>query len=347
MSFSFPVRRFLQGTTKTETPDKRFGRVEWVLARPMYRFQTVDLSSVPAKSRAQALRLELAQWTPYKNTSYYIGWHAQKALVWGWDADKVNQALLAQGLKLQQVKVLPETVLHPPLSDGLCVTQCSEGFEMQLWRHGRLEHNRWLAQAPTPEEWLMFQRDAGTPPSDQQDQTPTARRVPLNDHAWISEGLLAGENTRRWERLAITAITLVLLAPTLWFGFSLLKLQQIEAVLRDQRTQLLADAAPLAQARSQALEFKERSTTLLALNTYPSQTQLMATIAELLPKDNSYLKGWDYQQGQLKITLASVNDVSTTFIIGALQQAGPFSDVKAVPGRDPKSVTFEMTVKGK
>ena len=100
------------------------------------------------------------------------------------------------------------------------------------------------------------------------------------------------------------------------------------------------------QARGQALDHLMRINTLRALAKYPGQLALMAKVAGVLPQDKSYLKDWDFQAGQLKITIASTSDISTTFLIGVLQQAGPFRDVKALPGRDTKSVTFQMDITG-
>jgi hypothetical protein len=344
MLFSFPVRRFIQGSQKTETPPKRLGKLQWVLARPLYRFQTFDLAQVPAKNRSQALRLELAQWTPFANSSYYIGWHAAQALVWAWDADKVTHALLAQGLKPQQVLALPESVLQPPVNAGLSITQCAEGYELQHWRANHLTHTRWLAQPPTPEEWLMFQRDAGTPPDAQQSQAPAPRAPLLQDRPWVIESGASAAPAAQTERLIFALASLLLLVPTLWFGFSLLKLQQSTSQLHEEQAALLPQATPIIAARGQALDHLARLQTLMALDAYPSQLTLMAKVADILPQDKSYLKGWDFQHGQLKITLTSSADISTTSLIGALQKAGPFSDVKAVPGRDPKTVTFDMTV---
>jgi hypothetical protein len=70
----------------------------------------------------------------------------------------------------------------------------------------------------------------------------------------------------------------------------------------------------------------------------------MATVAQALPKDNSYLKDWSFLAGQLKVTLSSKADLSTTQHIAALQTVGAFRDVKALPGPDPKNVTFQMDI---
>lgn len=353
MPFHLPVRRFFQSTEKTETPQNRFGTLQWVLTRPMYRFQRFDLTQVPTKNRAQALRLELAQWTPFARSDYYVGWHGQHALVWGWDADKVQQAIVAQGLKPRRARILPESVLQAPPQNGLCLSRCHEGFEGQLWRGGQLERSRWWAQLPAQDEWLMFQRDAGIPPNEQQSQPPAPRVSPLNSQPWVNEAGSAGGQEMQLERLIIALGILLLLLPTFWYGFSLYKMQLGTAQLHEQQAQLQRQAKPIMQARSQALDYLTRINALRAIAPYPEQLTLMARIAQVMPPDKSYIKDWDFQSGQLKITITSTGDISTSFWIGLLQkvldrradqQAGPFRDVKALPGRDPKSVTFQMDV---
>jgi Tfp pilus assembly protein PilN len=347
MPFRFPVRRFLQGTDKTETPTNRFGTLQWVLTRPMYRFHTFDLTQVPAKNRSQALSLELAQWTPFANSDYYVGWLGQQALVWGWDTDKIKLALTAQGLKPQRVRILPETVLQTPFQDGLCLSRCHEGYEGQLWRKSHLEHSRWWPQSPTPQEWLMFQRDAGIPPNEQQNQLPAPRVSPLTATPWVNQQGSADNKAIQLERIIFALGAVLLLAPTFWYAFSLYKVQQSTAQLQDQQAQLKREVEPITKARSQALDYLARINMLRTVAPYPEQLSLMATITQVLPQDKSYLKDWDFQSGQLKITVTSPSDISTTNLIGLLQQAGSFRDVKALPGRDPKNVTFQMDVIGR
>lgn len=347
MLFRLPVRRYIQGTEKTETPQNRFGALQWVLARPLYRFHTFDLTQVPTKNRTQALGLELAQWTPFANSGYYVGWQGQQALVWAWDADKVGPAIAAQGLKAQRVQILPETVLQTPFQDGLCLSRCHQGCEGQLWRQGHLQHSRWWSQTPSPHEWLMFQRDAGIAPTEQQNQPPAPRVAPLTATApWVNRQGSADNQAAQLERLIFTLGAFLLLLPTFWYAFSLYKVQQSTAQLHEQQAQLQSEVAPITKARSQALDDLARINALRALAPYPEQLTLMAKITQVLPQDKSTIKDWDFQSGQLKITLTSSGDISTTNLIGLLQQAGPFRDVKALPARDPKSVTFQMDVIG-
>lgn len=344
MSFNLPVRRFIQGTEKTETPQNRFGALQWVLARPLYRFQTFDLGQVPPKNRSQALRLELAQWTPFADSGYYVGWHGQQALVWCWDADLVRQAIAAQRLKPQRVRILPESVLQIPLQSGLSLVRCQKGYDAQLWRKDRLERSRWWSQLPTQDEWLTFQRDAGITPSEQQLQPPAPCVSLLNLQPWVKEAESSDGLAIQLERMIIALAIFLLSLPTFWNGFGLYNMRQATAQLHEQQVQLQREAEPIIKARSLALDHLMRINALHALAPFPEQLALMARVAEVLPQDNSYLKNWDFRSGQLKITIASTSDISTTSLIGVLQQTGFFRDVKALPGRDVGSVTFQMDV---
>ena len=346
MFFRFPVRRFLQSGEKTETPQNRVGAVQWVLARALYRFKVFDLAQVPAKNRAQALRLELTQWTPFAVSAYYVGWIGETALVWGWDSAKVNAAITAQGLKPQRTQIFPETVLQAPHGDGLCLSRSDKGFDGQLWRKGQLERSRWWAQLPAADDWLMFQRDAGIAPTEQQGQAPSPRVVALSTRPWIVQSDSTSGKGFHIERSVVAAVAFLLAVPTFWYGFSLYKVHFVTSDLRTIQAQLKQAVEPVAAARVQSLDHLARWKSLHALAPYPEQLALMAKIAQALPPDRSYVKEWDFKQGQLKVTLVSSVDISTTVIIGALQQAGPFRDVKSLPGRDLKSVTFQMDVAG-
>lgn len=343
-SFRLPLRRFVQTTGKTEEPPGRLGRTQWVLTRPLYRFQTFDLVQVPARSRSQALKLELAQWTPFANSGYFVGWSGAQALVWSWNADKVSAAMAARGLKPKSVQILPESLLQAPVENGLCLTRCLEGFEGQLWRNTMLARSRWWPQAPTADEWLSFQRDAAVPPNDQQYQPPVAREAQPGARPWLRQSEAAENLAILIERPLIALGLLCMIAPACWFGFSLYKVQQQTEQLLDRQARLQASAAPVMKARSEALDSLARIKALQALARYPGQLALMAKVAEALPNPALTLKDWDFSGHQLKVTLAGPTDVPVTPTIDLLQRAGPFAAVQAVPGRDPKSVTFQMDV---
>jgi hypothetical protein len=72
----------------------------------------------------------------------------------------------------------------------------------------------------------------------------------------------------------------------------------------------------------------------------------MSKVAEALPKNDTYVKDWDFQQGQLKVTLASASDISSSVLINALQSAGPFKEVSALPSPNTKTAVLQMQVGG-
>ena len=249
MPFRFPVRRFVQSAEKTQAPSNRYGALQWVLSRPLYRFHVIDLAQVPQKNRPQALQLELSQWTPFTNTGYYVGWNSGQALVWAWDAEKVGAAIAAQGQKPAKFEVLPESLLQVPLHSGPCLARCIDGFEGQLWRSGKLQNSRWWPHAPAAQEWLMFQRDAGVPPDEQTAQAPSARGGTLTDQPWLN-AVGQADTPVVIEQLVYAALALVLLVPTLWYGSQWFKLQEAVAQLNAQKQQMQNEATPIAQARS-------------------------------------------------------------------------------------------------
>jgi hypothetical protein len=234
--------------------------------------------------------------------------------------------------------------LQLPQRGGLCLVRCHEGFEGQYWSNSQLRHSRWWPQAPGTDEWLMFQRDAGLPPAEQQAAAPAPRVNPLAPAPWIKSTAAGGSSAAQLEQTVLAFAALVLLVPTLWWGAAYIKLHTKLEQLAEQKTLLQSQATPIAQARSQALDHQARIVSLRSLAPYPEPLVLMAKVTQALPQDKSFLKDWDFQGRQLKFTVSSVADVSATNIIAALQQVGPFREVKALPGRDARNITFQMDV---
>jgi len=343
MQLRLPIRRFFQGTEKIESAPNRLGVVQWVLARPLYRYRKFDISQVPKKNRQQALQLELGQWTPFSESSYYIGWCDDQALVWCWDRSKTEQAIRLQRLNPKRVQVLPETLLRSHMQDGVRLMHCGEGFEGQVWQQGTLVHSRWWPHTPSAEDWLMFQRDASLAPEAQQQQPPAAQSSPLNARPWLTT---AGDHadTDQNELLIVALGILLLMLPTLWYGINLYKIHQSERHYQVVLAQLKQQAEPIMLARSQALDHLLRIRSFHAITQYPAQLALMAKVAEVLPDDKSYLKEWHFQSGKLKLTLASPNEIVSSTLISNLQLAGYFRDVKALPSQNPRILTMQMDV---
>jgi hypothetical protein len=322
--------------------------VEWVLARPWYRFKRFDLKLVPRASRTAALNLQLQQWTPFTRSGYYLAWDENCALVFCWDAERVEQLTAGQGLKPARVRVLPETLLRPKHdAAGARLLVSLQGYEGQIWADGQLNFSRCWQHIPSSNEWLGFQRDAGCLPETQQQDVPMAQNLPLIDEPWAKESSGGGFSIDSWrdEKLAYFALSLLLLPPTGWYASQLNQYRLSNDRLQAEYAALQQEAAPVADARGHALQALARVQQLQAIDPYPSQLELMAWIAEKLIREGDRLTEWNYQDGKLQITLTLAADIqSSSTMVDALQLSGLFDNVHTQPGRTAKSITFEMDV---
>lgn len=314
-----------------------------MLSRPLCRFRRFDLKNVPKAQRSQALRLQIRQWSPYASSGHYIVWSGEHALVWAWDAERLEADLAAQKLQPKTTRIIPESLLHPPLNEGLRLVACLDGVEGQLWQEQRPVHSRWWPAPPSATEWLNFQRDAGIAPS-QDGGVPAPQTVPWLKQPWAKTADLGrGESqTLRYETGLIGGAILLLAGFTTWHGIELIKTRQAIEHLKAEQDSAEQNARPILEARRQALDALARIEALQATNPYPAQLALLAEVAKQLPKDGAYLKEWDYQNGKLKITVASPNKLSSSFLVKKLQEAGWFRGVQAAPANDPTTLTLTM-----
>ena len=339
-----PVRRYFH-SERVETPLPGWGRIEWVLARHFYRFKRFDLTNVPRASRNAALDLHLQQWMPYGQGGHFIHWSNGFANVFCWDAERVEQAIAEQNLNPARVRVIPETLLRADAAEGARLVSNLHGCEGQIWAANQLLHSRWWKEAPTPEGWLLFQRDAGLPP-EAQTLSVTPQSLPFMDAPWAAQtgmlGLLGGD--WRNEKLLYLALALALPAPTAWYAAQISHYRSANARLQAEYAALQQQTSPLADARGQALQATARIQQLRAVYPYPHQLELMAWIAEHIIREGDRLAEWDFQDGKLKFTLAMSGEPQSSELVNALQLSGLFDNVRASPGKTPKSIVLEMDV---
>jgi len=327
-------------------PDRGFGRSEWVLSRPLYRYARFELKSVPKPQRAQALELQIRQWTPFNKTGWYLLWDKENALVWAWDADRVESAILEGKLKPTSTTVVPETLLHQGQEQGVYLVACMEGIEGQVWSEHSLISSRWWPEPPSPGEWLNFQRDAGALPEHQSSEVPNPFPLHWQENPWARSAAL-GRSAMYGagiEPRVLPVIALCLFAGSMWYGAQLIKLQ---AAISDQGAALETlnlQAGSIVEARGQALEALSRIKTLQATDQYPDQLSLLGKVAESLPKDGAYLKEWEFLNGKLKLQLASSNKLVSSDTIKLFQSFGVFRNVQASPTNDPTTLALRMEV---
>ena len=338
-----PTRRYSQRSATTIAAPNRLGAAQWVLSRPLYRFSRFELKHVARAQRAQALRLQIRQWSPYASTGQYVVWGQDHALVWAWDADRLTVDLAAQKLKLASTRVIPESLLHPALLSGLRLVACLDGVEGQRWEGQRPVHSRWWANPPSTAEWQNFQRDAGMAP-EQGEGVPTVLALPWLKQPWAnSADLSRGEGqSLPYEAWLIRGGVLLLGIFTIWTGIELIKTRHAAGQLKTQLAEVGQTAQPLLDARRKTLDARARIDALQATSPYPPQIALLTVVANNLPKEGAYLSEWDFQNGKLKVIIVSPNKLSSSFLVKKLQDAGAFKNVQAGASNDANTLTITM-----
>lgn len=317
-----------------------------MLSRPLYRYVRFDLKSVPKHQRLQALALQVRQWSPFARTGWYQLWDQDVALVWGWDAERVEAAILANKLVPKSTSIVPETLLHQRQEQGAYLVSCMEGVEGQVWRNRSLIGSRWWPEPPGTDEWVNFQRDAGGPPESQVSKVPAVRHLNLEEAPWsksvAQEGAAVhGEKIEAW---LVPAIALCLFSATIWQGAQWIKLQSAIEDAGVELETLNQQTGPILKARGDALEALGRINLLQAIDPYPDQITLMAKVAEALPKEGPTLKEWEFQNGKMKIQIASPNKMLSSDYIKLFQSLGVFRNVQVASANDPYNLALSMDV---
>ena len=317
-----------------------------MLSRPLYRYARFDLKSVPKPQRTQALELQIQQWTPFNKTGWYLLWDKEEAQVWAWDADRVETAILDGKLKPNSTPIVPETLLHRGLEEGVYLVTCMEGVEGQVWSKHSLISSRWWPKMPDIGEWTNFQRDAGTFPENQSNGVPDPLPLHWEESPWARSAALSRSAMygAGMEQRVIPAIALCLFAVTLWYGAQLIKLQSAISEQDAALETLNQQARPIIEARAHALEALSRIKTLQATDPYPDQLSLLGKVAESLPKDGAYLKEWEFLNGKLKLLVASPNKLVSSEIIKLFQSSDVFKNVQASPTNDQTTLVLSMEV---
>ena len=316
-----------------------------MLARALMHYKSFALATIPKNQRVAALRMQIRQWSPYGSAGSCVVIERDTAMVWLWDKARVDAGIKEAGLAAARAKVIPETLLEPQLNSGLRLIATLEGAEGQVWAANTLAASRWWPAAPTSDEWLAFQRDAGV--AEQVALPATPQRAPLLAEPWAKAASLDDYRVldTRNERLVYAAALVFLSAATFWYCGHLIKLGSAISAKRSELAELNSKAQPVITARNAAQAALLRAQGLLAIDPYPDQLALMAKVAEVLPKNGSYVKEWNYQDGKLKLTIAVPGgDTQSSTLVNALQTAGPFNNVRAANGGDSKTLIFNMEI---
>ena len=341
----FSMQRYLQRRYDVILPPERAkGRREWVVSRGLCHYRCFTFNDIPLNRREQVLQLQVQQWSPFSEYGSYIVWQGEQAQVWIWDQVIQQNRWLEIGIN--KATLLPETVLQirPTPETTTQLLQCIEGYEGQIWQQGVLVGSRWWLNQPNPAEWLLLQRAQGLTTHS---PLPLAVEAPLLNHPW-------GRTSNRWNQfswlykestwitLSVAIITVILT----WQTISIVKWQRSVNQIQQQVEALNKQVTPILAARTQAIANQQRFEQLKTLSTaQPLQLELMAKVAEKLPKQNPVrFINWSYQFKELRFTIEADEPLDPTKYIKIFQSLAFLTEVKVDTFTDPKKLILKMRV---
>lgn len=264
----------------------------------------MDLSHAPVRERAAALRIQLRAWSPFAEFDEYVVWRGARALVWLWDAARLKALMAEAGVKT--ARAMPESVLHPPLTEGLRLVRCLDGVEGQHWREGILRDSHWWPDSPTGLDWRRFQRSCGAAVGD----IPAIETLTLLPTPWGRHQQALNLLDSRYQRIALFGALALLGGVASMRAGTLWKWLQANQALEVELAARRAAAEPVLQAREQAVADQAVAERLARLSRYPRQLELKVAVSSALTdggqREVRFLE-WLYSPGKLEVVVEDAN----------------------------------------
>jgi hypothetical protein len=316
-----------------------------LLSRALYRTRVIDLSGVRTRDRQAAVSLQLSAWSPMDAATYLVALVGSRALAFAWDGPRVAGLLEARPRgKARGPLLCPEGLMRPPLTEGVRLHACLDGFEAQAWRDGLPEESHWWPQMPDDVQWQAFLRgrvasravdvplrDTGTPWRSR----PWVRAVPVDD---LHRQGGAGERML-WAGLAASLALAAGWRAHEWHA---------AAALRDaavaERDRARGEAGPALAQRERVLRDALRLEKVSQVLDGPPPLELLSRVSQALPPSGVLLRELRLEGQALRLSLAIGPEVPRSAVVQSLQASSFFGSVREL--RDPGpggTVVFEMT----
>lgn len=309
-----------------------------IIPRKYLFYQCMDFQSVPRALRAHLLVQRVRQLSPFNNPANWQVTEGDTAQVWFWDAERIIRMHSEQDLPT--LSVVPETMLYPPLDNGLRVQPCIKGWELQYWSAKLLRHSRWFSSQPDARDQADFIRVCGA----DENATWVEGDTHLLAKPWNEKAFWSKENLQS----EAVAPRLVLGVFLVWFCLQLglsLGVQIKKAFLSASVATKSNRLADVVKQRDGALQQQEFNQAVSALIERPSQLHLLAQVRTCLSSFNFMILDWQYQRGQIVLLLQQDN-LDTRALIEACNKNPAFSDVRAEPGITPDQTRLLFSLPG-
>ena len=316
---------------------------DWILARGLCAFTTIDAGAVPAARRRMFALGAARRWAPFADPVFHVVWAGEIAMVWGWSASEVL-APVAAGERAPR-RVLPESLFVGTPQDAGCeLLRLDHGFEARAWEARVLRASTWWPTAPHVADWNVFLRGAGHAAMP---APPEPVHFPLQDSPWSAraDARMPMDLTRH-RALAVPALGAALLAVACFpLGSALRLLVDSAGLERAIATQegLVAeilDARERAEADSAAID------ALMELRPRVGQVRALAALLQALPGGGWQVLEWRLPEPErLEAVLRSATP-DPRGMVRALEASDAFDTVSVEMGARPDEVVIKASLAG-
>lgn len=317
------------------------GRREWLLARSLCAYTTLAAEGVPSRKRARFAEMAVARWSPFADTQSHVEWIGDRGMVWAWSKPAILTDAEGEALPPPS-RILPESLFRGSAqADGEELVETDDGLEGRVWRDGYLSASGWWPAVPALEAWNEFRRGAGLPPAA---AVPLAVRHSLSPSPWGAASAPGLGQLMGQQRLLLSALAVgVAVAAIMATLVGALALQVSVWQVNDDIAAREKAIAPILDAREAAIADAGKVDALLAMRPPQSQTQMLASMARLIPGTWQLLK-WDMPDANhLQLTLR-MDAADPRRIVEAWERSGSFSEVTAEIVRQPDQVLVKARI---
>lgn len=318
----------------------------WVVARELCRvFQVPLLPEASVRQQLDALALQIDRLSPFQETGHHFHLGSEFICLWLWDQSAVQSAAEAIGVQLDRVRVLPETALRPSGLDGMRLVETLGGIEGQSWSNGNLAASRWWGAPPDMRSWMLFQRGASLPPDRIVATIPAPRELGWLDRPWTRMPAIGARGLAGLDlRLVAASVGILIVAAYGYGGAEWLRINLSTAQARAESAQLLNGVDPLLEARTTALANESTIDKLRQLDRFPGQIGLMAGVAAVLPHNDTHFVDWNFDRGQLQVTVAANHRLDAVYFVKSLEAVNGFKNVAAERANNDNTLRIRLLV---
>jgi hypothetical protein len=313
------------------------------LSRSQCHRLTLDVKGISRRMLPSSIGLQLGHVTGLSSPGYAWRLESNRAEVWYWREEQQSGSPAGQA----PTRPCPEMLLRPPLTDGLHLLTCQQGYEALSVMQGHTLRSHWFAKQPGPDAWRLFVQDAGLDPASHslpEVQTPVLRDSP--ERGWATHSsMLSPVGGKAW--LALTAVALL--------GAVLFALVSYNFKLSYQLQSLRKEYAELTQQSAATIKLQQeldaqRKPLAAVAGFQPKwlQLRLMARLAEAgLFEEASKVKlqEWEFRNNRIRIQFSVPSEgFSLSPFLESIERLGLFKDLRLLSGTPPLSVAFQAAL---